>query len=210
MSESAAMSRRERQQIALRREVIETALAQLDEGGPTAINWRALARAAGVSPSSLYTYFESLDALYTAVILEIYDEMARAVRDEIAAVNHRPTSAKRFRAAAAGYRAYAKRHPARFTLVFTDVLPGYAAPAGGPTIDAQVRVVRPVLAAVAVSLGRNDDDVASWSAADRAALIGAWAQLHGFVTLEVNHHLVWLDDVDDLFDRVVATISPTR
>ena len=126
------LTRREQQQQALRRDVLDTALRQLDEGGPSAVNWRGLARAVGVSPSTLYTYFESLDALHTELIVEIYAELAGEVAREVDADAGRPV-----RQAMAGYRRFATRHPARFTLVFTDVLPGYAAPAGGPTIEAQ-------------------------------------------------------------------------
>ncbi|HYN32611.1 MAG TPA: TetR/AcrR family transcriptional regulator [Ilumatobacteraceae bacterium] len=202
------LTRREQQQQALRREVLDTALLQLDEGGPSAVNWRALARAVGVSPSTLYTYFESIDALHTALILEVYEEMAAEVRGR---VDPQTSARERIAAAASGYRRFATQYPARFTLVFTDVLPGYAAPEGGSTIDAQVAVMAPLIDGVASLLGRADTDVASWPAADRSQVIRAWAQLHGFISLEVNHHLVWLDDVDELFvsmiDELLADLS---
>ena len=203
-----AMTRRQQQQATLRRDVVDAALVQLDEGGPSAVNWRALARAVGVSPSTLYTYFDSIDALYTALILEVYEEMAAEVRR---LVDPQAPARERIEVAATGYRRFATQYPARFTLVFTDVLPGYAAPEGGSTIDAQVAVMAPLIDGVASLLGRADIDVASWSAADRSRVIRAWAQLHGFISLEVNHHLVWLDDVDELFasmiDELVANLS---
>ena len=39
--------------------------------------------------------------------------------------------------------------PAYDSIVFTDVLPGYAAPPGGPTVDAQVAVMGPLIDAAA-------------------------------------------------------------
>jgi AcrR family transcriptional regulator len=195
-----AMTRREQQQQALRRDVLDAALAQLDDGGPTAVNWRALARAVGVSPSTLYTYFESLDALYTALILDVFDQMATEVARTVDAG---APPADRIWAAATGYRRFATTFPSRFALVFTDVLPGYAAPAGGPTIDAQVTVMAPLLAAVAAMLGRTDTDVEAWTPEQRARTVGAWSQLHGFVSLEVNHHLVWIDDLDAVFASMI-------
>jgi AcrR family transcriptional regulator len=157
----------------------------------------------GVSPSTLYTYFESLDALYTALILEVYAEMAAEVRRT---VDPTTAGAERLRQASAGYRRYGLRHPARFTLVFTDVLPGYAAPENGPTIAAQVEVFHPLVDGLAELIGRPDTDIASWSAADRSRALGAWSQLHGFVSLEVNHHFVWIDDVDTEFERMIERL----
>lgn len=191
------MTRREQQQQALRRDVLDAALTQLDEGGPSAVNWRALARSVGVSPSTLYTYFESLDALHTELIVEIYGQMAAEVARGVDAA---APAAERARQAMAGYRRFATTHPARFTLVFTDVLPGYVAPAGGPTIGAQVTVLLPLADAVAELTGEQGVDVEGWSGANRARAIGAWSQLHGFVCLEANHHLDWLQDVDALFE----------
>ena len=192
-------TRREQQQRALRRDVLDAALGQLDEGGPSAVNWRALARAVGVSPSTLYTYFDSLDALHTELIVEIYAQMAFEVSREVD-VDAPPEV--RARQAMAGYRRFATRHPARFTLVFTDVLPGYVAPPGGPTVGAQVGVMAPMIEALAELLGQESSDIGTWSPRMRARAIGAWSQLHGFVSLEANHHLDWLDDVDALFDSV--------
>ena len=150
-----------------------------------------------MSPSTLYTYFESLDALHTELIVEIYGQMGAEVARGVDASE---PAAVRARQAMAGYRRFATTHPARFTLVFTDVLPGYAAPAGGPTVDAQTTVLLPMAEALAELTGEQRVDLGAWSAANRARAIGAWSQLHGFVCLEANHHLDWLEDVDVLFD----------
>jgi AcrR family transcriptional regulator len=201
------MTRRELQQQALRREVLDAALGQLDDGGPSSVNWRALARAVGVSASTLYTYFESLDALYTELIVEIYGQMAAEVARGVDA-DAAPEA--RARQAMAGYRGFATRYAARFTLVFTDVLPGYVAPPGGPTIGAQVTVLLPMADALAELSGEAGTNIEQWSAASRSRAIAAWSQLHGFVSLEANHHLDWLDDVDGHFeaicDRIVRTV----
>lgn len=204
----AALTRRESQQQSLRRDVIDAALTQLDEGGSTAVNWRALARSVGVSPSTLYTYFDSLDALYTALILEIYEQMADEVSRD---VDDGASPAARLTEASRGYRRFAATYPSRFTLVFTDVLAGYIAPAGGPTIDAQVKVMAPLVDAIAELRGYERGELESWSPSDRFDAVASWSQLHGFVSLEVNHHLVWMDDIDreftTLVDDLVARLS---
>ncbi len=162
------MTRRQQQQVALRRDVLDAALAQLDDGGSAAVNWRGLARAVGVSPSTLYTYFESIDALYTALILDVYSQMEAEVARHV-----EPTApaVDRVVAASHGYRRFATMYPARFTLVFTDVLPGYAAPPGGPTVDAQVAVMAPLIDGVTEMIGAAGTEFESLSSAQRQLLI---------------------------------------
>jgi len=199
----ATMTRRQQQQATLRRDVLDAALTQLDEGGSAAVNWRGLARSVGVSPSTLYTYFESIDALYTALILDVYSQMELEVARDVEA---KAAPVDRVIAASHGYRRFATTHPARFTLVFTDVLPGYAAPPGGPTVDAQVAVMAPLIGGVNALLGEDEGEFESMSLPRRRLLIGAWARLHGFVSLEVNHHLDWAGDLDEMFSSMLGTM----
>jgi AcrR family transcriptional regulator len=208
-----SMTRRQQQQAALRRDVLDAALAQLDEGGSTALNWRGLARAVGVSPSTLYTYFESMDALYTALIIDVYAQMQAEVARDVDATSG---AVDRVVAASHGYRRFGTTYPARFTLVFTDVLPGYAAPPGGPTVDAQVAVMAPLIEAVtemigAAMLGSDGSEFESLTPERRQLLIASWARLHGFVSLEVNHHLDWVGDLDEMFaatiDAMIAELA---
>lgn len=197
------MTRRQQQQATLRRDVLDAALAQLDEGGTAAVNWRGLARSVGVSPSTLYTYFDSIDALSTALILDVYSQMETEVARDVDA-NAAPVD--RVVAACHGYRRFATNYPARFTLVFTDVLPGYAAPPGGPTVDAQVAVMAPLIDGVTAMLGEDEREFESLSLPRRRQLIGAWARLHGFVSLEVNHHLDWVGDLDEMFSSTLGAM----
>jgi len=73
-------------------------------------------------------------------------------------------------------------------------------------------VMAPLLDAVAAMLGRTDTDVEAWTPEQRARTVGAWSQLHGFVSLEVNHHLVWVEDLDATFaamlDAMLADLVP--
>ncbi|MCB1006849.1 MAG: WHG domain-containing protein, partial [Acidimicrobiales bacterium] len=95
------------------------------------------------------------------------------------------------------YRRWGLDHPNELNLVFTDQLPGYAAPADGPTVDAQVEIFRPLTEAGAelTAAGAGDD-----SDPVRA---GLWAAFHGFVMLEANHLLVWLDDPAAAYEAAV-------
>ncbi len=173
-------SRRERQRRELIDELCAEAARQLAVGGAGSVTWRGLARAVGMSPASLYTYFDSLDALFTELILRTYASLAAATR---AGVEHFADPADRMLAGIHAYRHWALTHRAEFNLIFTDQLPGYTAEPGGATVDAQVAVFEPLIEAA-----RQFDADGS-----PTAMLGVWGMFHGLVSLEVNHHLDWLD-----------------
>jgi hypothetical protein len=144
-----------------------------------------------------------MDALYTALIIDVYAQMqAEVARD----VDTAASAADRVVAASHGYRRFGTTYPARFTLVFTDVLPGYAAPPGGPTVDAQVAVMAPLIDGVSALLGVDGTEFEALPPEQRQLLIASWARLHGFVSLEVNHHLDWTGELDELFAATIAAM----
>ncbi|WP_257890940.1 TetR-like C-terminal domain-containing protein [Rhodococcus sp. USK10] len=73
-------------------------------------------------------------------------------------------------------------------------MPGYQAPPGGPTIAAQTAVFAPIVDALA------DLDSPELPAEELAVV---WTAFHGAVTLEINHHLVWLDDPAAMYELAV-------
>jgi AcrR family transcriptional regulator len=191
-------TRRERLRQELVSDVIDTARRHLAEGGPAAVSWRGIAREVGLNPASLYTYFDSLDDLFTAVILDSFGRLARAVNEASdAAAQLDPLD--RLMACAHAYRSWALEHPAEFNLVFTDRIPGYEAPPGGPTVAIQDEIFGPFVAALDALDGAPDAarDVRA-GADDRVAL---WATMHGLVMLEINHHLPFVEDTAGVFDR---------
>jgi AcrR family transcriptional regulator len=147
---------------ALRRETVRTikaaALDHLREHGAVGLSLRAVARDAGISAPGLYRYFDSRDALLTALITDAYDALA----DHVLVATGRPAEelsdldrprpqpavvvagdadpAERVRAGALAYREWALAHPNEFGLLFGDPIPGYAAPPGGPTVAALERM----------------------------------------------------------------------
>lgn len=199
-------TRRERLRRELTADVVETARRHLAEGGPAAVSWRGIAREVGVNPASLYTYFDSLDDLFTAVILDSFGRLARAITiASDAAVDLDPL--ERLMACAHAYRTWAIEHPAEFNLVFTDRIPGYEAPPGGPTVAIQSEIFGPFVAALdALDGNANAEDDVRDIADDRIAL---WALMHGLVMLEINHHLPFVEDTRQLFDRSLRRSVPT-
>jgi AcrR family transcriptional regulator len=178
--------RRARQRRELMAEIEAEARRLLEEGGPSHVSMRAIARGVGMGPASLYTYFASLDDVFTLLLLSSYRSLADATSAAVAGFAEADPADRAFVGILA-HRRWALDHRNEFNLLFTDVLPGYAAPPGGPTVDAQVAVFQPIVDAFA--------DVPLAAGLSReAATVVVWSAFHGAVVLEVNHHLDWLAD----------------
>ena len=194
--EVRAETRRDRQRRELVAEIVDIARRQLASGGRAAVSWRGIAREVGMNPASLYTYFDSLDDLFTAVILDSYGGLAAALEQAVASAR----ADDRLPAVVRAYRTWAVDHPAQFNLIFSDQIPGYAAPPGGPTVDAELAVVRPLVRAIGERLGRpyDIDTFGELPQSEQDRLLGLWGLLHGLVALEVNSHLPFVEDHEAL------------
>jgi AcrR family transcriptional regulator len=125
------------------------------------------------------------------------------------------------RAVARAYRRWSLDHPNEFGLLYGDPVRGYAAPEDGVTVAANTRVSQAMLTAMVGALAAGqlrvpahyaalaDDPGGRRLAADIEAIagvdvgagtalrmIGAWARLHGLVSLEVFNQLHWLYPTD--------------
>ncbi len=194
----APEGRRARQRRELLQSVETVARRLLDSGGPGAVTMRSIAREVGVAPASLYTYFSGLDDVFTMLLLTSYSHLSEATREAVARFADEPPQDRAFIAVLA-HRRWALDHRNEFNLLFTDVLPNYQAPEGGPTVGAQLEVFRPMLDAI-IELGLADDE-------EQALEVGLpiWAAFHGAVALEVNHHLEWHRDPAGVHEKVVRT-----
>jgi AcrR family transcriptional regulator len=202
-------SRRARQRASLTTEIKQIALRQIAQGGAAAVSWRAIAGEVGMNPASLYTYFGSLAELYTELITDSVTELARALTEAVDGAE--PSSAERLRAWADAYRQWATAHADLFNLCFTDVIPGYEAPPGGPTVRAQTSMFVPL----AQALGQPVTTVEDLAAVDpRDVTRGAafWSAVHGVTALEVNHHInPRYVDVEAVVSRAVdAAVAGVR
>jgi AcrR family transcriptional regulator len=215
VSRTPTPTRRERLREALTAEIKECACRQLADGGPPAVTLRGIARELGVSPAALYGYFDSLDALFTALIVDGFDDLADAVA---AAASGPGTPGLRLLESVRAFRRWALEHPERFRLLYFSPVPGYEAPADGETLTASLRVFVPMLAIIidgwadgtlpepppgpTIDTSKFREAFGLEITSDQLRMTTeCWAEFHGLVALEVNGHLVerWVEPAA-LFD----------
>ncbi len=210
----------------LTRAILDSAAAQLAEVGPAALSVRAVARDLGMASSAVYRYFESRDALLTALIVEAYTELGDAA--DAAVATCRPDDhAGRWRALAHAVRRWALTHPHRYALTYGSPVPGYAAPAD--TIEPGTRISFALLRLVgaAEQAGHRPAPGRAVTAAEEDALApilavvdpplspaygvrgtAAWATLFGHVSLELFGHMHnGVLDYEEHFRTVVDQLS---
>ena len=146
--------------------VIRAARKGLERDGIAALSMQAVADAVGVRAPSLYKRFPDRDALLDAVAEAIASELAVAV-----AAANRGAPAAALAAMAHAYRAFAKRAPHGYALLFTD-----RGRTAGPSLAARSAAAAPLLERLAGM-------VAPEHTLPAARLLTAW--LHGFVAMEI-------------------------
>ena len=216
---AAPLGLRERRRAQTVAEIKQAALAELAATGPEGLSLRAVARSLGVSVQALYHYFDSREALITALVTDAFDELAGAVSDASSAAG---TPRDRILQAGLAYRAWALEHRSAFLLALGVPLADYAAPEGGPTSAAARRLgeafrtalfggwTADELAAVPLPPGvpALHAQLCGTPALDlppgaAAVFTAGWAALHGVDLLELLGHLVWVGDAGEDMCRVV-------
>jgi AcrR family transcriptional regulator len=174
----------------LRRALVAAARALLEESGPEALSLRDVARRVGVSHNAPYRHFPTKQALLAAVAADGF----AALSDCIAKAPTGSGMAAGFR----GYLGFARDQPGLYRLMFDGGLQKSADPAlwavGGRAYDGLRQAV--------LSLA---------PAADRAAVVATWAQMHGLALLiisgQIADDLVRDGGLDALADRAAAILE---
>ncbi|MGO1510401.1 MAG: TetR/AcrR family transcriptional regulator [Actinomycetaceae bacterium] len=193
----------------VRRRIVEESRRQLGVVGPAQLSLRAVARELGMASSAIYRHFASRDELVTTLIVAAYEELADATDAAVAAAGGQGVD--RWRAWCTAVRGWALAHPHDYALIYGSPIPGYAAPR--TTTASAFRVLRPIIemfAAIesppgAVDPGERAAAFAPLSglfreltgaapregvgALEAARGINAWANVMGFVSLELFGHL---------------------
>ena len=205
---------RERRRAQTVAEIKQAALRELAATGPEGLSLRAVARTVGVSVQALYHYFDSRDALVTALVADAFDELAGAVA---AAASAARDPRDRVVAAGLAYRAWGRDNRSAFLLALGVPLADYTAPECGPTSRAAGRMGQAFLDAVFAGWSAEElaavplpGDVPALHAALRgstalgglppgaaALFTTGWATLHGVVVLELLGHLVWVGEAGE-------------
>jgi AcrR family transcriptional regulator len=192
------------------------------------LSLRSVARELGMVSSGVYRYFESRDALLTALIIDAYNDLGQAV--ELAESGVRRGDLRgRWLATGHGARDWSRAHPAEYGLLYGTPIPEYAAPQ-----DTIAPANRPVLVMVGILRDAIDRGVVSpesherLPAALRADLTGiietpgfegltpallargmnAWAGLFGLVSFELFGRLAnAILDYDAWFDYQLLQLA---
>ncbi len=164
---------------------LEAAEDILAREGAAGLSVRRIAQAIGYTHGTLYLLFRNLDGLLLELNGRTLDDLAAALQAAAAAA---PPGTARVQAVAQAYLAFARRHAARFRLVFQHRLPpGQAAPQWLEDRIAQgYELLESALARAA-----NDTDARLGPA--------LWSAIHGATVLSLDGKLV---------DRSGAALDP--
>jgi len=91
------------------------------------LSLRSVARELGMVSSAVYRYFDSRDALLTALIIDAYDDLGAAVEAAEAAVR-RADLRGRWLVTCHAVRDWSLAHRAEYALLYGTPVPGYVAP----------------------------------------------------------------------------------
>ncbi|KGM33445.1 hypothetical protein P409_15805 [Inquilinus limosus MP06] len=170
----------------LSRALVAAARALLEESGPEALSLRDVARRVGVSHNAPYRHFPTKQALLAAVAAEGFSILSARLAEI-------PTGA----GMAAGFRGYlgfAREQPGLYRLMFDGGLQKSADPALWAVGERAYDGLRQAVHSLAPG-------------ADRAAVVAAWAQLHGLALLVISGQLA--DDLvrDGALDALAGRVG---
>ena len=173
----------------LTEDIVTGALALIERtGSAEAVTLRAVAREVGIAAPSIYPHFADRDAIVTAVVARVFDELAGAIKAGATAAG--PDPVDQLVAGCAAYVDFGLSHPARYSVLFAErhgpaedyCQPVALGPDGRPVLEWGAEAFSLLLQAIqdCVTAGRSaSTDVL----ADATAV---WVALHGTVTLRTT------------------------
>ncbi|RSM69314.1 TetR family transcriptional regulator [Amycolatopsis sp. WAC 01375] len=217
---AARNTMRERFREQVREDIKAAALEQLTTGGAQSISIKAIAKQLGVSGTALYRYFANRDDLLTALVVDAYGDLSRALKREFEDRKAPLAPEARVRGLARAYRAWALSEPHRYELLFKPPLPGYDA--HSEPLAAAARSLMEVLLATLHGIddaeapikkpvpATGDEVLAARSAGTEEfhLAVSVWARLHGIVSLELGGGFTAMHlDADALFERELRVLT---
>lgn len=111
----------DRRRVETRREILEAAWELCRERGLTQLSLRELAARVGIRAPSLYSYFESKDAIYDAMFAQGQREFAETMES----LPEAATSRENFRVGNRAFFDFCTSDPLRYQLLFQRTIPGF-------------------------------------------------------------------------------------
>jgi AcrR family transcriptional regulator len=176
-----------------RDQVVATARALLEEGGPDAVTMSAVAERVGVRPPSLYKHVRDRRALLVEVVAATVDEL----NDRVEAARDDADPRRSITRQLGALRLFAAGNPHGYGLIF-----GVTEGVPRPTPADLERSLRALLDATTALVGAGH-------ALDAARFLTAWA--NGFLTMRLSGTLQMGGDLDAAWEwgleRAVAAIA---
>jgi len=188
----------------LRAELIAAAAALLEEtGSEDAVTLRAVARRAGVTPTSIYPHFADPGAILTEVIRDAFAALTAELR---AADQPADNADQHLTSVCVAYIKFAETHPDRYRVMFArhgrDRTAAMTAPRSIPELGGAdtFGVLVQAVARRSAQHGFQSDPQA-----DATAL---WVAIHGLVTLrDAVPAFPW---PDDMLPTLITRLTPTH
>ena len=206
-------------------EIKRVARAQLAQRSASGISLREITRELGLVSSAIYRYYDSRDALVTALIIDAYNNLGEYVEGADTSVP-RHDYWGRWRATCQALRAWSRTHPYEYTLVYGTPLADYEAPE--ETVPPAARVVRTIGRILADTYQArashlkplSGEQINGWLDFDNFAevlpgvpstyyvkALMAWTQLYGFINFELfGHFRGSVIDSDLAFEQVTKEL----
>ncbi|MEV0729868.1 TetR/AcrR family transcriptional regulator [Polymorphospora sp. NPDC050346] len=163
----------------LRAALLTQARVLLDRDGADAISFRAVARAAGVSPTAPYNHFANRRDLLAALAVEGFTALAERQR---AAATTGPAGAARLVALGRAYLDFAAQQPQLYRLMFgTGVQHWHDIPAVAAAKTASFQPIRTTITEHHAARGSVESI--------EIAAVGAWSYVHGLAMLLIDGSL---------------------
>lgn len=215
---------RERRRAETIREIKDAALHQLAESGAGSLSLRGVARAIGMTVQSIYHYFDSREALLTALLVDAHEALAGTVQAAADATRGRPAVERRVETCMA-FRRWALANRPAFLLIYGTPVPGFDAKSAMATGRASLRLATPFaettfdgwtpqqLAALQLPPGGErlaevEQDKIPLPTAALALFVELRARMHGLVMLELLGHLYpFMEHGEVLFAAAVRHMS---
>lgn len=187
----------------LRQDLLGAAVQLLSEAPhPDDVSIRAIARAAGVSPTAAYRHFEDRDDLVCEAVGACFADFAEEMLRRTASIED---PFERLREAGRAYLDYATAEHGRYRVLFSNPVPMQSDlvtedSAGTAAFTQLVAIVQACLDAGART--RTDDAV--------FLSFQVWSWIHGIVDLRITHAKMDWPPAEAMFDEVQVALGLVR